>query len=85
MIDLQGHREQSIKIQQELNEDVQLLLFSATYDKPVLEFAECIIQDPIVVTLKREDECLNNVSQFYAHCENEDEKYNCLANIFGMI
>jgi len=85
MIDLQGHRQQSMKVQQELDKDCQLLLFSATYEKEVLEFAECIINDPIIITLRREEEVLDNLVQFYAHCANEDEKYNAVADIFGSV
>lgn len=85
MIDLQGHRQISTKIQQELDKECQLLLFSATYDQDLLDFAECIISDPIIIRLKREEEALDNVTQFYAHCETEEEKYNSLADIFGTV
>lgn len=73
------------KLKEELNTDCQLLLFSATYDQAVLEFAECIVSDPILITLRKEEECLVNVRQFYANCANAEEKYHVCANIFGKL
>jgi ATP-dependent RNA helicase DDX19/DBP5 len=85
MIDTQGHRQQSIRIQKALPMDCQMMLFSATYDKNVMEFAEMIIRDPVIIRLKREEESLENINQFYVYCHNEDDKYKALANIFGTI
>jgi ATP-dependent RNA helicase DDX19/DBP5 len=85
MIDTQGHRQQSIRIQKALPPDCQMMLFSATYDSKVMEFAEMIIRDPVIIKLKREEESLDNINQFYVVCRNEGEKYNALANIFGTI
>ena len=85
MIDMQGHRQQSVKIQRLLSPDCQMMLFSATYDQPVMEFAEMIIRDPIIIRLKREEESLDNIKQFYVECANENDKYKALANIFGSI
>lgn len=85
MIDTQGHRNQSIKLQKSLSSACQLLLFSATYDEEVMNFAEMIVPNAVVIKLKREDESLENIMQYYVQCGNEDEKYSALANIFGTI
>lgn len=87
MIDTQGHRNQSMKIQRSLNlKKCQMLLFSATYDDPVMEFAQMIIPEPLVsVFLKREEETLVNIKQYYVECPSEAYKYTALANLFGTI
>lgn len=85
MIDTQGHRNQSIKIQKSLGEKCQMMLFSATYEKEVMEFAEMIVPNPVIIRLKREEESLENINQYYVECPSEQDKYHSLANIFGTI
>ncbi len=46
-----------------LNPECQMLLFSATYDENVMDFAEKLIKDPIVIRLRREEETLDNIKQ----------------------
>ena len=85
MIDTQGHRNQSIRIQKSLSPSCQMMFFSATYDEPVMEFADMIVPNPIIIKLKREEESLDNINQYYVECPNEQSKYISLANIFGTI
>ncbi|RWS08589.1 DEAD-box helicase Dbp80-like isoform X1 [Dinothrombium tinctorium] len=85
MIDTQGHRNQSIRIHKALPNDCQMMLFSATYDQPVMDFAEMIVSNPVIIRLKREEESLENINQYYVECANDSEKYRALANIFGTI
>ena len=68
MISQQGHQDQSIRLQRALDPQCQLLLFSATYDTPVMTFAQSIIQEPIVIRLRKEEESLDNIKQFYINC-----------------
>ena len=48
MIATQGHQDQSIRIHKNLSPQCQMMLFSATYDINVMNFAENIIKDPVV-------------------------------------
>ena len=48
MIATQGHQDQSIRIHKNLSSECQMMLFSATYDLNVMNFAENIIKDPVV-------------------------------------
>ena len=48
MIDTQGHQDQSIRIQKNLSPSCQMMLFSATYEKDVMDFAENVIVNPVV-------------------------------------
>ncbi|XP_035204803.1 LOW QUALITY PROTEIN: DEAD-box helicase Dbp80-like [Stegodyphus dumicola] len=85
MISTQGHQDQCIRIHRLLSADCQMLLFSATYTTEVIEFAELIIRDPIIIRLRREEETLDNVKQYYIVCKSMNEKYSALRNIYGTI
>ncbi|CAM2107602.1 ATP-dependent RNA helicase DDX25 isoform X1 [Lepidochelys kempii] len=85
MIDTQGFLDQSVRIQRALSQDCQMLLFSATFEDAVLRFAEQIIPDPNIIKLRREEMTLTNIRQYYFLCENKQDKYKALCNIYGSI
>lgn len=85
MIDQQGHHDQSIRIQQCLSKECQILLFSATYDDDVMKFANTIVPNPFIIRLRREEESLDNIKQLYIECYSQDEKFQALCNIYGTI
>lgn len=85
MISTQGHQDQSIRIHKLLPNDCQMMLFSATYSQEVMDFAEIIIPSPVVIRLKKEEESLENIKQFYVVCKDADEKFIALSNIYGTI
>lgn len=62
-----------------------MMLFSATYDRSVIEFAQHIVKDPIIIKLLREQESLDNITQYYVRCRDQDEKYQAIQNIYGVI
>lgn len=69
----------------QLSPKCQMLLFSATYDRQVMDFAQLIVKNPIIIKLKREQESLDNIKQYYVRCRNQDEKYQAIQNIYGVI
>jgi len=85
MIAIQGHQDQSIRIHKHLNADCQMLLFSATYNQEVMDFAENIVSNPVVIKLRREEESLDNIKQYYVYCETIEAKYRSIRNIYGTI
>ena len=63
-----------------------MLLFSATYDQSVMQFAQKIIpNDPVIIRLRREEESLDNIKQYYIECTSQEDKYRALCNIYGSI
>ena len=62
-----------------------MMFFSATYDREVMEFAEYIVPKSIVIRLLREQESLDNIKQYYVKCQDQNEKYNAIKNIYGVI
>lgn len=85
MIATQGHQDQSIRIQKNLSQECQMMLFSATYDTDVMTFAENIVANPVIIRLRREEESLDNIGQYWVQCETEELKYNAIANIYGVV
>ncbi|XP_065172478.1 DEAD-box helicase Dbp80-like [Atheta coriaria] len=86
MIATQGHQDQCIRIHKNINKDIcQMMFFSATYDQEVMEFAEVIVTNPVIIRLKREEESLDNIKQYYVKCANEQQKYNAVINIYGTV
>jgi len=85
MIAIQGHQDQSIRIHKNLSSDCQMLLFSATYDQEVMDFAENIVSNPVVIKLRREEESLDNIKQYYVYCDSMEAKYRSIRNIYGTI
>lgn len=63
----------------------QMMFFSATYETAVMEFAEIIVSNPLIIRLLKEEESLDNIKQYFVKCKNMDEKYNAITNIYGTI
>lgn len=85
MIDRQGHQDQCIRIHKCLPPTCQMMFFSATYDTAVMDFAEIIVPNPIIIRLLREEESLDNIKQYYVKCKNAEDKYKAICNIYGVI
>ncbi|KAF2888172.1 hypothetical protein ILUMI_18001 [Ignelater luminosus] len=85
MIATQGHQDQCIRIHKCLDRKCQMMFFSATYDQDVIEFAEVIVSNPLIIRLKREEESLDNIQQYYVKCANKQEKYDAVTNIYGTV
>ncbi|KAJ6658683.1 hypothetical protein lerEdw1_019843 [Lerista edwardsae] len=85
MIDKQNFSDQCVRIQRTLPPGCQMLLFSATFEDPVLHFAQRIVPDPNIIKLQREELTLQNIRQYYFECENKEAKYKALCNIYGSI
>ncbi|XP_067217178.1 DEAD-box helicase Dbp80 isoform X2 [Linepithema humile] len=85
MIATQGHQDQCIRIHKLLPRTCQMMFFSATYEREVMEFAEIIVSNPLVIRLLREEESLDNIKQYYIQCKNSEEKYAAITNIYGVI
>ena len=62
-----------------------MMFFSATYEKKVMEFAEYIVPNPITIRLRKEEEALDNIMQYYVICRDQDQKYQAISNLYGVI
>lgn len=68
-----------------LPKNCQMLLFSATFEETVWDFARRIVPDPNIIKLKREEETLDTIKQYYVLCNSKEEKFEALCNIYGAI
>ena len=62
-----------------------MLLFSATYDEEVMKFAKTVVPDPLIIRLRREEESLDNIKQFYVVCRDKEDKFQALSNMYGVV
>ncbi|XP_063799858.1 ATP-dependent RNA helicase DDX25-like [Pseudophryne corroboree] len=85
MIGLQGHSDHSVRVKRAMPLDCQMLLFSATFEESVWCFGEKIVPNPNIIKLRKEELTLDNIQQFYDACEEKEDKYQALCNIYGAI
>ncbi|XP_054652518.1 ATP-dependent RNA helicase DDX19A isoform X1 [Dunckerocampus dactyliophorus] len=83
MIATQGHRDQSIRIHRQLTKDCQMLFFSATFEEEVWRFAEMIVPEANIIRLRREEETLDTIKQFYVLCRSKEDKFTTLCELYG--
>ena len=62
-----------------------MLLFSATYEEEVMRFAQEVVKNAVLIRLRREEESLDNIKQYFIECSSLEEKYQALSNIYGAI
>ena len=68
-----------------LSRQCQMLLFSATYEQNVIKFAQAIVPNPVVIRLRRQEESLANIKQYYINCQSRNDKFQALSNLYGAI
>ena len=54
-----------------------MMLFSATYKTPVIDFATKIVKEPMIIRLRRQDESLASIKQMYVKCQLRKLKKSC--------
>ncbi|WKX94905.1 hypothetical protein Q1695_011847 [Nippostrongylus brasiliensis] len=86
MINQAGYTEQSTQIYNTIeakSPHVQTMLFSATYGEDVVKFAMQLIKNAVTVTLKREDQSLPNIKQYFVECPGRDAKYQAVVELYS--
>ena len=61
----------------------RVALFSATMPEQVIEVANQILQNPVKILIPPEEVTLEGIKQYYVDVENEEWKYDALADIYG--
>ncbi|CAF0820661.1 unnamed protein product, partial [Didymodactylos carnosus] len=83
MISTQGFQEMCVNLVDGLDRtQCQMMLFSATYSDEVMDFANNIIRNAIVLRLKREKQTLTNICQYFIRCDNKEDKYEAIRQIY---
>ena len=78
-----GFKEQVYNIFQYLNNEVQVVLVSATLPDSINSIVDKIMRNPIRISVKREMLTLEGISQFYVAIDDDRQKYLTLKEIFS--
>lgn len=85
MLDLQGMGDQCQRVKAVLPKNIQVVLFSATFEDKVLEFANRFAPNANVITLEREKLTVKGIKQMYLDCEDDEAKYKALLKFYGLM
>jgi len=86
MLDNESLMNQSLRIKRATPANCQILLFSATFQEKVAQFAERFVKDPkIRVSLKPEELSLQKIKQFFISCKSDAHKISVLKELYGYI
>ena len=68
-----------------LPQQVQVVLFSATWAEKVIGFAEKFAPAANQLTLRHEDLTVEGIKQFYIDCTSDADKYASLVKLYGLM
>ncbi|CAB4010720.1 eukaryotic initiation factor 4A-II isoform X3, partial [Paramuricea clavata] len=77
-----GFKDQIYDIFQLLNNDIQVILLSATMPTDVLEVTKRFMRDPIRILVKKEELTLEGIRQFYVQVDKEEWKFETLCDLY---
>ena len=80
-----GFKEQVYNILQNLKNDVQVALFSATLPDYIHSITSKFMRDPVKIYVKAEQLTLEGISQYYVAVENDMQKYDTLKDLYSVI
>lgn len=80
-----GFKEQVYNIFQYLNNEIQVVLFSATLPNEIQSLTEKFMRDPVKILVKTESITLEGIRQYYIALENDSQKYETLKDLFENI
>ena len=80
-----GFKDQVYSIFQNLNNDIQVGLFSATIPDELTTLTEKFMRNPVKILVKSDMLTLEGISQYYVAIEDDEQKYTTLKDIFSII
>ncbi|QLG70645.1 hypothetical protein HG535_0A05860 [Zygotorulaspora mrakii] len=85
MLDKQGLGDQCIRVKKFLPKQTQLVLFSATFDEKVREYAKKIVPNANTLELQNNEVNVDAIKQLYMDCKDESHKYEVLCELYGLL
>ncbi|KAK4694635.1 ATP-dependent RNA helicase DDX19/DBP5, partial [Lecanoromycetidae sp. Uapishka_2] len=85
MLDLQGLGDQCLRVKQKLPQNIQVVLFSATFPDRVVEYASRFSPNANQITLKHEELTVEGIKQLYLDCPTEADKFDALVRLYGLM
>jgi len=80
-----GFKEQVYNIFQYMPNEIQVGLFSATMPIELNSLTEKFMRNPIKILVKAEQLTLEGIEQFYIALDSDDQKYDALKDLYGII
>merc|ERR1712202_72291 len=77
-----GFKDQIYDVFRHLNQEIQVVLMSATMPQDVLEVTKKFMRDPIRILVKKEELTLEGIRQFYINVEREEWKLDTLCDLY---
>lgn len=68
-----------------LPQDLQIVLFSATFADKVVGFAQKFAPQANQITLQHEELTVEGIKQLYMDCASEQDKYDVLVRLYGLM
>jgi translation initiation factor 4A len=80
-----GFKDQVYNIFQYFNNDIQVILVSATLPESINSIVNKIMRNPIKIAVKREMLTLEGIKQFYIAVDDDRQKYSTLKDLFSYL
>jgi superfamily II DNA/RNA helicase len=80
-----GFKEQIYNIFQYMNENIQVVLFSATLPTEIMSLTSKFMREPEKITIDAEKLNLECIKQYYIAMRNDSDKYDTLKDLFSYI
>lgn len=80
-----GFNDQIYYVFKQLNNDVQVILLSATMPTDVLEVSTKFMRDPVRILVKKDELTLEGIKQFYVNVDKEEWKFDTLCDLYGTL
>jgi translation initiation factor 4A len=77
-----GFKDQIYDVFRTLNENIQVILLSATMPAEVLDVTKRFMREPIRILVKKEELTLEGIRQFYIEVEQEEWKLDTLCDLY---
>ena len=68
-----------------LRPGIQIVLFSATFEDRVVDYATMFAPNANQITLKHEELTVEGIKQMYIDCANDDVKFDTLVRLYGVM
>jgi translation initiation factor 4A len=80
-----GFKDQVYNIFQYFNNDIQVVLVSATLPESINSIVDKIMRNPVKICVKREMLTLEGIKQFYIAVDDDRQKYSTLKDLFSYL
>merc|ERR1711884_716669 len=77
-----GFKDQIYDVFRHLNQEIQVILLSATMPQEVLEVTTRFMREPVRILVKKEELTLEGIRQFYISVEREEWKLDTLCDLY---